>query len=150
MSYQEFKAEIQQSIKEAMLAKNQHLLDTLRSISAGLTNAEKSERNIGKELDPLSVVAALARQRQQSIIAYTEAGNKAMADSEQTELGIIESYLPKKLTEPEIDGVISLMVTSEFIGATAKDKGRVVNAFKEKHSAQNMQHVMAAIAKYLK
>lgn len=133
-----------------MLAKNQRLLDTLRSIAVGLMNAEKDKNNIGKELDPLAVIATLAKQRQQSIIAYTEAGNKALVDAEQAELDIIESYLPKKLTEVEIDARMGELVASEFATATVKEKGKLVNRFKELYPAQNMQHVMAAVGKYLK
>jgi uncharacterized protein len=144
----QFRDMIQQSVKNAMLTKDYAKLETLRAINGALVNAEKDAK--GKPVDAMTVVAALAKQRQQSIDAYTNAGRLEHAAKEQAELDILNSYLPKKLTDAEIDAIVKDMVENEFAGMTMKDQGKVINAFKDRYPAQNTVVVIACIKKYVK
>ena len=130
-----------------MLTKDYAKLETLRAISGGLVNAEKDSK--GKPVDSVAVVAALAKQRQQSIEAYTNAGKLEHAAKEQAELDILNTYLPKKLSVEEIDAIVKDMVETEFVGITLQQQGKIINAFKDRYPAQDTPVVIAAIRKYV-
>lgn len=142
--FEKFKVEIQTSIKLAMIAKNVILLETLRSINNALINAEKN--NPGKQLNHIEILTGLAKQRQQSIDAFTKADNMELANKEAEELKYIEVYLPKKLTDTEITNIVTEMLSIEFTNVTTmKDQGQVINAFKTKYPGQNIAMVIATL-----
>lgn len=143
----EFKNMIQQSVKNAMLKKDYAKLETLRAINGALINAEKDAK--GKPVDAMAIVATLAKQRQQSIDAYTNAGKLEHAAKEQAELDILNSYLPKKLTDQEIDAIVKDMVEKEFVGITMQQQGKIINAFKDRYPAQNTAIVIACIKNHI-
>lgn len=143
MSHLAFKEMIKQSVKNAMLTKDYEKLETLRSINGALVNAEKDAK--GKPVDAIAIISALAKQRQQSIDAYISAGSPVNAAKEQAELDILNTYLPKKLTDQEIDAIIKDMVEKEFVGITMQQRGKLINAFKDRYPAQNIDVVIACI-----
>ncbi len=125
------KSRIQDDIKAAMKAKEKSRLATLRLISAAIKQREVDERI---ELDDAQVVAVLEKmikQRRDSIAQYESAGRQELADQEQAEIEIIETYMPEGLGDEEIAAMIEAAV-SESGAAGIRDMGKVMGLLKPK------------------
>jgi uncharacterized protein YqeY len=101
--------QIQNKIKEAMLAKNLVLLETLRSMVAGFTNELVSKGRKPNELledaDVLTVITRLSRQRKDSIEQYKKGNREDLVKEEEAQLAILETYLPKLMERSEIEKI---------------------------------------------
>ncbi len=125
----DLKARLEADLKEAMKARNQAVLRTVRSLRAALLEKEIAERHGGEAtLDEQQVLAVLqkqAKQRRDSIAQYEEAGRHDLVNTEKEELEIIESYLPKQMGDSEIRAVLQEVIAS--VGATsAAELGKVM------------------------
>lgn len=123
------KDRISEDIKLAMKAKDKVRLETVRSIKKVLLEKEVSVRPSGQDsLTPeqeLEILTQQAKQRRDSIEQFRNGGRDDLADKEAQELAIIETYLPKQLSDEEIGTVIDEIITS--VGATTvKDLGKVM------------------------
>ena len=97
------KDKINNDLKEAMKGGDKIKLETIRSIRALILEFEKSGSN--KELTPeeeIKMLSSAAKKRRESIEQFRNAGRNELADKEESELKIIEGYLPKQLSESEI------------------------------------------------
>lgn len=116
-------------LKAAMKQKDQHRLDVLRSLKSAIFEKEVSERKDGKaelsEDDVVNVIMKAAKQRKDSIEQYNEAGRTDLADNEEKELQIIESYLPEMMSEDEITSIVEEAINNT--GASGpQDMGKVM------------------------
>lgn len=96
---------LKQDLKEAMKAKEAVRRDTLRLILAAVKQSDVDQQTA---LDDEGVQALLfkqAKQRQESIAAYEEAGREDLAQPERQELMIIEAYLPQMMSRAEIEEI---------------------------------------------
>jgi hypothetical protein len=123
------KDEITDGIKTAMKAQNKIRLETLRSIKKAILEKEVSVRPSGQDaLTPeqeIEVLVQLAKQRRDSIAQYQQANRPDLADAETQELAILEEYLPKQLSDAEVNQIIDDLIAA--VGATsAKDMGKVM------------------------
>ncbi len=123
------KDRISEEIKAAMKAKDKVRLETVRSIKKVILEKESSLRAQGQdtltESQELEVLAQLAKQRRDSIEQYRQAGRNDLAEQESQELAILEEYLPKQLSDEEIDTVLDEVIAA--VGATSvKDMGKVM------------------------
>jgi hypothetical protein len=112
-----------------MKAKDKVRLETVRSIKKVILEKESSLRAQGQdtltESQELEVLAQLAKQRRDSIEQYRQAGRNDLAEQESQELAILEEYLPKQLSDEEIDTVLDEVIAA--VGATSvKDMGKVM------------------------
>lgn len=125
------KERLDRDLKEAMRARDQARLRTIRSLRAALTEKEIDQRQGGEatlsEEQELAVAQKQAKQRRDAIEQYEQAGRDDLAAKEQEELDIIESYLPEQLSEAEIreelEGIIA-----ETGAQSPQDMGRVMGA----------------------
>lgn len=125
------KERIQQDVKQAMRARDRERLGALRLISAAIKQKEVDERIHLDDPQVLAVLDKMARQRRESLEHYRAAGRDDLADREQFELTLIETYLPEPLGEAELDALIRAAI--EQVGASGvKDMGPVMNALREK------------------
>lgn len=111
----------------AMKAKDANKLSVLRMVKANLMN-RKIEK--GSELTDEEITKALqslVKQRRDSIEQYTNAGRTELADKEQTELVIIEEYLPQAASKEEIEQAVSDAI-SETGASSIKEMGAVMKA----------------------
>ena len=130
---------IKESIKDAMRAKDQTKLMVLRALSAAFTNeAVNLKRKPDDELtdeEALVVISREGKKRKDAIEQFTAGGRPELAESEQAELVIIESYLPAQMSREEIEvavkakkeamGTVDPSQKGQFIGAVMKDlKGK--------------------------
>ena len=130
---------INAAVKDAMKAKDERKLSTLRMINAALKNADIEARGQGKE--PLSDDAVLGllqkmiKQRQESVELYEKGGRAELAAGEREEIAIISAYLPKQMSDDEVKAAISALI-AETGAASVKDMGKVVGALKAKYAGQ--------------
>ena len=123
------KERISDEIKAAMKAKDKLRLETVRSIKKVILEKESTVRAQGRdtltEAEEMEVLMQQAKQRRDAIEQYTKAGREDLAEKESQELGIIEEYLPKQLSDAEIEAVVVEIIASA--GATSpKDMGKVM------------------------
>lgn len=121
------KIRIDQDIKEAMKAKDQDKLRALRAIKSMILIAETEKGGTGElsqELE-MKLLTKAAKQRKDSYDLYKGQQREDLASKEQEELDVINSYLPKQLSEDELKEILSEIITR--IGAEGpKDMGKVM------------------------
>ncbi len=116
-------------LKQAMKDKDQDKLKVLRSLKAKLLEREISERKEGEatlsDEQTIEVLMKAAKQRKESIEQFGEGGREDLVASEEAELEIINSYLPKMLSEEEVRDVAREKI--EALGAeNMADMGKVM------------------------
>mgnify|MGYP001767589623 CR=1 FL=1 len=130
---------INAAVKDAMKAKDERKLSTLRMVNAALKNADIEARGQGKE--PLTDDAVLGllqkmiKQRQESVELYDKGGRAELAASEREEIAIISAYLPKQMSDDEVGAAIKALI-AETGAASVKDMGKVIGALKAKYAGQ--------------
>ena len=131
--------DINNAVKEAMKAKEERKLSTLRMVNSTIKNADIDARGQGKpplsDADLLGLFQKMIKQRQESVELYDKGGRAELAAQEREEIAIIEKYLPAQLTDQEIHDTIVALVKET--GASAmKDMGRVMAALKERYAGK--------------
>jgi len=100
------KSRITSDMKDAMRAKDSARLSTIRMLLAAIKQREVDERRELSEGDVVTVIEKMIKQRRDSIAQF-EAGHRAdLANAERAELEVLAGYMPKPLTEAEIDALI--------------------------------------------
>lgn len=101
--------QIKNEIKEAMKARDEIKLATVRSISAAMTNELVAKRMKPNEMlsdeDALAVIKRLVKQRQDSIEQFRAGGREDLASSEEAELNILKTYLPAAMPIEQIRSI---------------------------------------------
>ena len=131
MSQMSLKAQITEDMKAAMRAKEMDRLGTIRLLQAAIKQREVDERIELDDVQTLSVLEKMVKQRKDSISQYQAANRQDLADVELAEMKVIEAYLPAKLSDDEIDALITAAI-AETGASSARDMGKVVAAVKEK------------------
>lgn len=129
------KAKLEADLKQAMLAKNELVRDVLRLILAEFKRLELQE---GKTITPeieQDVLLKAVKTRQQSIDEYTKAGRSDLADKEKAEQAIVQSYLPKALSEEETRAIIQATI-AELKITSKKDIGMLMKPLMAKYKGQ--------------
>ena len=129
------KEKLEADVKAAMLAKNELVRDTLRLILSELKRLDVQE---GKTITPdleQDVLLKAVKMRQQSIAEFEKAGRTDLVDKEKAELGVIQGYLPKGLSDSEAEAAIKTLMTE--LGVTQKaDMGKLMKAVMAKYKGQ--------------
>jgi uncharacterized protein len=131
------KQQIEGKLNEALKAKDKNLYPTLRLIISSIKDAEIAGRSKGlKEIsnsDITSILKKMVKQRNESCEVYKKAGRSELLESESKEIEIINTFLPKQLSDDETKKICQDIVKS--IGATSmKDIGKVMGVLKSKHA----------------
>lgn len=119
--------QISADIMTAMKAKEKVRVQALRNIKKYFIEAKTAPGSNGELTDDaaLKILAKLAKQGRDTAQLYTEQGRPDLAESELAEVAVIETYLPKPLTEEELTAVLKEIIAQ--VGATsAKDMGKVM------------------------
>jgi len=125
------KEQIKADIKEAMRAKDTARRDTLRNLSAAIKQVEVDERKELSDSDVEAILTKYAKQREDAIAQFKEAGRDDLIAKEEAELKIVRAYLPEPLSDEELEAMVKEIV--EALGATSmKDMGRIMGAIKKK------------------
>lgn len=122
-------------IKEAMRARAQVRLDTLRMVKATVKNKEIDLIRPVTEPEFTSLLSTMVKQRKESIDQFTKGGRVDLADKEQGEIDIINGYLPQPLPPDELKSLVANAV--KISGATGpQDMGKVMKELKEPTSGR--------------
>jgi hypothetical protein len=120
-----------EEMKQAMKARDQQKLSTLRMIKSSLKN---EEIKLGKELsadEELTVLSRELKQRNDSLQEYEKAGREDLAAGERAEIAVIKAYMPKPLSDEELDRLVQDTIAE--VGARSKaDMGKVMGAIMPK------------------
>ena len=142
------------AMKEAMRARDQAALGTIRLILAKLKDVDIAARTEANregvaEDKILSMLQGMIKQRNESIVLY-EKGNRAdFADKEKAEIVVIERFLPTQMDEAAVDAAVREAVTAAG-ATTVKDMGGVMAALKAKYAGQmDFAKASAAVKKAL-
>jgi len=125
------KQQLTEDMKNAMRGGEKHRLGVIRLMLAAIKQREVDERI---ELDDTQVLATLEKmmkQRKDSVSQFDAAGREDLSAIERAEMVVIETYLPAKLGDEEIDALITAAI-AETGASSPRDMGKVVAAVKEK------------------
>lgn len=125
------KITIQDSVKDAMRAKDKDRLGTLRQITAAIKQLEVDNRQDLSDDDIIVVLTKMTKQRKDSLSQFEQAGREDLAVIERAELAIIEEFLPTPLTESELKAAIASAI-AESGASSIKDMGAVMNVLRPK------------------
>ena len=131
-------------IKESMLNKNKSRLIALRAIKSAILLSEKSGE--GVDLDEIKLLMKLIKQRKDSLKLYLEQNRKDLANTEQIEIDIIEEFLPKQLTDKDLEKEIELII-KEIGAKSMKDMGKVMASANKKLSGKADSSRIAGLVK---
>ena len=130
---------INNAMKEAMKARDERRVGTLRMMNAAIKNADIEARGQGKEplneADLLSLFQKMIKQRQESADLYDKGARPELAAAERGEIEIITAYLPKQMSDAEAGSAISSLL-QEINAETMKDMGRAMAALKERFAGK--------------
>lgn len=143
----ELEKKVMDMLKEAMKAKDEASLRTLRAIKGAILLA-KTEKNAG-EMTPereIQLVQKLAKQRKESFEIYQGQGMADLATKEKEELDVLEKFLPKQLSEEEVRPVIQSLI-AEMGVSDIKEMGKVIGAANKKLAGQAEGALISRIVK---
>jgi hypothetical protein len=131
---------LEQALKEAVLARSERAVSTLRLILAALKDRDIAERGKGNpdgldERQIQTMLLSMIKQRRESITAYTQGNRPELARQEADEIVIIEAFLPAQMDDAAIEGAVAATI-EDIGGRTLKDMGRVMAALKERYAGQ--------------
>ncbi|MBU2612966.1 GatB/YqeY domain-containing protein [Patescibacteria group bacterium] len=139
---------IESDLKEAMKAKEELTLSTLRLMRSALTNKRIELMHDLTEEDVVSVLRSMVKQYRDALVDFTAGGRQDLVDHQQAEIAIIERYLPAAMPEAELEAICRRVV--EESGATAKDMGKVMGLImKEVQGRVDGNAVKAVVQKLL-
>ena len=123
------KTQISEDMKTAMRAKDSERLGAIRLLLSAIKQREVDERIELTDADVIAVIEKMLKQRRDSIAAFESANRTDLADIEKFEVTVLQTYMPKQLSDEELNQIITQVIADS--GATgAKDMGKVVSLVK--------------------
>ena len=129
--------QIEEKLNQALKAKDKNTYPTLRLVVSAIKDAEiagrtKDQKEIS-DSDITTILKKMIKQRNESCEVYKKAGRDELLENETKEIEVINTFLPKQLSEDETKKICADVVKS--VGASSmKDMGKVMGALKSKHS----------------
>lgn len=126
----DLRQQLADDLKDAMRQRDDLRKRTIRSVLAAVKKAEteldsSGERKVLGDEDILVIIAKQAKQRQESMAEYAKAGRQDLVSEEESELGILQTYLPQQLTREQIE-VEAREVIQEVGASGPQDLGKVM------------------------
>ncbi len=141
---------INNELKDAMKAKNERAVSTLRMVNSTLKNADIEARGAGKpplgDAEVLPVLQKMIKQRQELVELYRQGNRADLVKQEQEEIAIISGYLPKQMSEAEMAAAIEAAI-KETGAAGMKDMGKVIGSLRGKYAGQMDMAKASAVVK---
>jgi uncharacterized protein len=129
-----------ETLKQAMKDKDALAVSTVRLVLAKLKELDIEARGKGKaegigDGEIQQMLQSMIKQRRESITLYEQGGRPELAEKERGEIAIIERFLPKQLTDAELEGAVKETIAA--VGAAGmKDIGRTMAALRERYTGQ--------------
>jgi len=142
--------QIMEQLKEAMKAKNEAKLRSLRAIKAAIILAKTSEGANGEISadDEMKLLQKLVKQRKDSLDIYTQQGRADLAVKEQEEIDVINLFLPKQMTEEELKTAIAAIL-AETGASSPGDMGKVMGVATKQLAGKADGKAISAMVKSL-
>lgn len=141
---------VMEALKEAMKAKDTIALESLRAIKSAILLA-KTEAGATEELseaDEMKLLQKLVKQRKDSATLYAQQGRNDLAEPELAQMAIIEKFLPKQLSEAEVEEAVKGFIAQ--VGATSpKDMGKVMGVATKALAGKTDSKLISDIVKRL-
>lgn len=139
------KDQITEDMKTAMRAKDSERLGTIRLLLAACKQKEVDERVVLDDVAVVAIVDKLIKQRKDSIEAFEKAARQDLADKEKSELLVLQTYLPQRMSADEVLAEVKAIVAE--LGAKGPgDMGKVMGAVKTRLAGKaEMGTVSAAV-----
>ena len=136
----DLRTRVNESLKEAMIAKDADRRSTLRLINAAIKDRDIALRGQGGDegvgdAEILGILGKMVKQRQESARAYEEGGRLELAEKELAEIKVIENFLPRQLNADEVEKAIQKAIFK--VGADGiRDMGKVMGVLKSQYTGQ--------------
>jgi uncharacterized protein YqeY len=138
--------QLNEDIKTAMKARDSERLGALRLLSAAAKQREVDERITLDDAALIAIVEKEIKKRRESIAQYEKGQRQDLADKEKFEISVIEAYLPKQLSQAEVDAIVAEALAST--GAkTPADMGKVMGVLKPKLAGKADMGKVSAMVK---
>lgn len=125
------KEQITQDMKDAMRAKEKLRLEAIRAVKSAILLEETKGTGTVSDDDLIKVLTKLVKQRKESAQIYADQGRQDSADEELAQAKVIESYLPKQLSDEELHAELSSIINE--LGVTSpKEMGKVMGVANKK------------------
>jgi len=133
--------QLNDALKEAMKAKEDRAVSTLRLILAALKDRDIANRTEGADDEGigddqiLQLLGSMIKQRRDSIEAYQKGGRQELADGEAAEIEIIQRFLPEQMDDEAVAEAVAEVI-AEAGASSIKDMGNVMGLLREKYAGQ--------------
>ena len=129
---------VNEVLKEAMRAKDQAKVGTIRMIMAGIKDRDIAARPKGNAAgiddgEILNLLRSMIKQRQEAIELYRQGGRQELVDKEGAEIAVIEGFMPQQMSEDETRAAVAAVI-AETGAATIKDMGKVMAELRARHA----------------
>lgn len=123
------KLQLTEAMKDAMRAKDKARLGTVRLALAEVKRIEVDERIEPDDARVLSILEKMIKQRRESIRQYESAGRNDLADIEQAEIDVLQTFMPQPLADAEIEAIVA-QALADTGASSVQDMGKVMAAVK--------------------
>lgn len=146
----ELEKRIQADMVSAMKAKEAVRLASLRAIKAAILLAKTAEGSTGEvnDQDIVKLIQKLVKQRKESAQQYSDAGRPELAENELAEAAAMEVYLPKQLSEAEVETILAGII-AEVGAEKPSDMGKVMGVATKKLAGQADGRLISSLVKKL-
>ncbi len=142
------KQQLNDDVKAAMRSKDSGRLVTLRLITAAIKQKEVDERIELDDAQVIAIIDKMVRQHKDSIEQYQNAGRTDLVEKEQSELAVVESYLPAQLSGEDVKSLVEKAINTT--GASSmKDMGKVMGVLKPELQGRTDMGKVSGIVKSL-
>ena len=125
------KTKIQDDMKSAMKAGDKDRLRVVRMILAAIKQQEVDQRTDVDDAAVLATLNKMVKQRRDSVTQFRDGGRDDLADGEEAEIAVLETYLPEQLSDDEIEALIETAI-SESGASGMRDMGKVMALVKNR------------------
>ncbi len=142
---------INKDIKEAMLARDSKKLEALRAVKSALLLAKTDKKSSGGEISEsieMGILQKLVKQRKESAAIYMDKNRSELADEELFQANIIAEYLPKQMSEDEIQEAVKKII-DETGASSMKDMGKVMGVASKQLAGKADNRIISGIVKNL-
>ena len=142
--------QISNDIKEAMKARDKVRLETLRNIKKVFIEAKTAPGSDDtlSDADALKILAKLAKQGKESAATFMQQNRPDLAEGETAQVAVIEAYLPKQMSEQEIELAVSEIIT-QTSATSMKDMGKVMGTASKQLAGRADGRIISDIVKRL-
>jgi uncharacterized protein YqeY len=140
------RAQIAEDMKTAMRAKDAPRLSAIRLLLASLKQREVDERIELSDTDVLAIIEKMIKQRRDSIEQFEKGGRQDLADKEQFEISVLQSYMPAALSAAEVDTAVTEAIASSGAKLMA-DMGKVMALLKPRLAGRADMGKVSALVK---